>query len=280
MMKLQRTDSNPDFTIDVYGAFAWVTLFSNRALPENKKQELINQGVTSAITIKKSRSDLPEKPQIWFGDPRASFTVEENGIKYEIRTNGSNPGLFLDHQITRQWLKQNAKDKKVLNLFSYTGSLGISAAVGGAAETKNIDLSKSATDWAKSNATLNSLSDSHQFIKGDVFDWMKRFLRKKTIFDIVISDPPSQSRSDELHFSTEKHLDLLHELCVQTVAPNGILITSINTETISENALVESVKNVGRKLKRKIRKMEPLPLPTGFEPGFRSMKGIRVLFVQ
>lgn len=277
-MNLRRIHSDAKCTIDQYDALAWVTLFSKHELSEKTKHDLGKKGITGAVIIYKTKMDAPGKPGIWFGEVEEFFQVNEHDIAYEIRTTSSHPGLFLDHQITRNWLKENATNKSVLNLFSYTGSLGISAAMGGALETINIDLSNQTTQWAKKNAMLNNLGGTHQFIKGDVFDWMKRFNRRKTMFDIVISDPPSQSRSDELHFSTEKHLDMLHELCINCVNPEGILLTSINTETISEKALIASVKNISKKLSRKIKKIESLPLPKGFEPDFRSMKGIRVMF--
>lgn len=277
-MNLRRLHSDSQCIIDQYDKLAWVTLFSKNELSEKIKHDLEKKGITGAVKIYKTKTDAPDQPQIWFGDVEDFFQVIELGIAYEIHTTSSHPGLFLDHQITRKWLKENTKDKSVLNLFSYTGSLGISAAMGGAGETINIDLSNQTTQWAKKNAMLNNLGGTHQFIKGDVFDWMNRFNRRKTMFDIVISDPPSQSRSDEMHFSTEKHLDMLHELCITCINPQGILITSINTETISEKVLIASVNNISKKQGRKIKKIETLPLPKGFDPDFRSMKGCRIFF--
>lgn len=277
-MNIRRLHSDAQCIVDQYNTLAWVTLFSKVELPERIKTNLEKKGVTSAVKIYKSKDQAPEKPTAWFGEIEDFFQVNEYDIAYEIHTTSSHPGLFLDHQNTRKWLIDNAKEKTVLNLFSYTGSLGIASAMGGASETINIDLSNQTTQWAKKNAMLNNLGGQHQFLKGDVFDWMKRFNRRKTMFDIVISDPPSQSRSDELHFTTEKHLDLLHELCIQAVNPQGTLITSINTETISNKVLAASIKNVSKKLGRKIKKMEELPLPKGFDPNFRSMKGIRIFF--
>jgi 23S rRNA (cytosine1962-C5)-methyltransferase len=275
---LARIDSNQSFTIDGYDSFAWITLYSNVDISD-LIPKLQQEGITSAVKITKSSSDLPTQPEVVFGDVPETLIAEELGCKYEIRCkNTFHAGLFLDHQLTRQWLHEKSKDKTLLNLFSYSGSLTIAAAIGGAKESISIDLSNPATQWAKTNATLNGLNESHQFIKGDVFDWTKRFKKKQRTFDIVISDPPSQSRSEELHFSTKNHLDLLHERCLDCLAPKGVLITSINTETISEKALKASILNTGKKMNRSVRNIEVLALPKGFEPGFRAMKGLRVLF--
>lgn len=277
-LHLRRIHSNPDYTIDQYGTLAWASKFIDKEIPRAIQNDLISQGVHGGVKIQKSKSELPSKPENWFGKVPEKLHVQEYGVTYEIRTTAAHPGLFLDHQFTRLWLKENSKDKSALNLFSYTGSLGISAAMGGARESMNIDLSNPSTEWAKENAKLNQLSDQHLFIKGDVFDWVKRFQKKSRKFDIVISDPPSQSRSDELHFSTEKHLDMLHESCIQLIAPKGVLITSINTEKMDQDVLLASVYNLSKKLHRKIKSHEFLELPEGFSPKFRSMRGIRVYF--
>ena len=273
-MKLLRLESNNQYTVDQYDSLAWINVYEDVDL-KLVGGKIRHENVESAVAIVKTKSTLPAKPEILFGKPPQSFIVNEQGIQFEIRTTASHPGLFLDHQYTRKWLQDNSKDQSVLNLFSFTGSLGIAAAVGGASESFNIDLANQATLWAKANAQLNKLGASHQFIKGDVFDWTNRFKKKKKKFDIVISDPPSQSRSDLLHFSTEKHLDSLHEQCIELVAPKGIFITSINTENLGVDVLYASVKNTAKKLKRSITRYDVLTLPNGFDPNFRSMHGIR-----
>lgn len=279
-MQLRRLYSTPQYTVDQYGPFAWATLYSIQDTTNVIEAALQREGINSAIKIFKNKTGAPDKPEFWFGYVPETVTVEENGVLFEVRCqNTFHPGLFLDHQITRETLKEISSGKTLLNLFSYTGSLAIAAAVGGATKTISIDLSNPSTQWAKKNAELNHLNpEQHQFIKGDVFDWTKRFKKKNQTFDIVVSDPPSQSRSDEMHFSTQKHLDLLHELCITCVAPGGILFTSINTETISEKVMMASTHNVAEKLGRKIKRYDRLVLPEGFDNDFRSMKGIRIDF--
>lgn len=277
-MMLSRIVSNPKYTVDQFEHVAWITSYDVFEPSSSLESRLRDQGIRGVVVIEKLKSKLPEKTKVWFGHVPETLIVNENGVQFEIRTTSSHPGLFLDHQLTRQWLTENSENKTVLNLFSYTGSLGIAAAVGGASETTNIDLAKSATDWAKKNAELNRLGPQHQFIKGDVFDWTKRFAKKNRTFDVVISDPPSQSRSDILHFSTEKHMDQLHEACIQLLGPKGILISSVNSEKLNHKVLTASVINIAKKLQRNIGKIHNLDLPDSFDPNFRSMRGIRVFF--
>lgn len=274
-MPLERIFSTRDCIIDRYDSLAWATFFSDRTPPSELKDRLIKLKISDAVRVHRPKRGLPSSPLPWFGRPARTFTVIENGVWFEIRTDTFHPGLFLDHTLTRIWLKNQSKGKTVLNLFSYTGSLGIASAKGDASHSINIDLSNQATIWAKTNALLNQLGPQHQFIKGDSFDWLKRFHRQEKTFDIIISDPPSQSHSSKFHFSTEKHLDLLHDYCVKCLSPGGILVTSINTEKVSQTALVKSVESACKKNDRKLIHLEFLPLPPGFDPGFRSMKGVR-----
>lgn len=276
-MPLRRLISKPDYIVDQYDDLAWINVYDKHP-PEHITYDLQQQGINHAVLIQKTKGNLPSKIEHLFGNPPLTFIVEEFGVKYEIHTSSSHPGLFLDHQRTREWLLDNAKGKSVLNLFSYTGSMTMASAVGGSTNSVSIDLSGPTTQWAMKNAELNNLGPEHQFVKADVFDWTKRFKKKNLNFDIVISDPPSQSRSDELHFSTQKHLDLLHERCIDCVAPGGTLITSINTETLTDKVLLASCHNVADRLGRKIKYSTSLALPEGFESNFRSMRGIRVDF--
>ncbi|MGR9861208.1 class I SAM-dependent methyltransferase, partial [Escherichia coli] len=84
-------------------------------------------------------------------------------------------GLFLDHRITREKVKQLAENKRVLNLFCYTGSFSVYAAAGKAASVTSVDLSKTYLGWAEDNFAINLLKDKkkYQFIHADVKQYLK-----------------------------------------------------------------------------------------------------------
>jgi 23S rRNA (cytosine1962-C5)-methyltransferase len=123
------------------------------------------------------------------------FEVLESGLRFEIDFQaGYSPGLFLDQRANRDQLRDLAHHKSVLNTFSYTCAFGVAAAVGGAA-TVNLDLSRHYLDWGKRNYEINRISlENHDFIYGDVFDWLGRFQRRGRTFDLVVLDPPTFSR--------------------------------------------------------------------------------------
>ncbi|MBP6624979.1 MAG: class I SAM-dependent methyltransferase, partial [Chitinophagaceae bacterium] len=123
------------------------------------------------------------------------FEVQEQGIKFKVNMHDYlDTGLFLDHRITRQRVRLEAKGKHVLNLFAYTGAFSVYAAIGGAFSTTTVDLSNTYLNWAKENFKLNQISLArHDFIKTDAKEWVKQKPQKK--YDIIVLDPPTVSRS-------------------------------------------------------------------------------------
>src|SRR5258705_2953601 len=92
------------------------------------------------------------------------FVVDENGLKFIVNLSDYlDTGLFLDHRTTRQMVREQTKNKKVLNLFAYTGSFSVYAAAGAADEVSTVDLSKTYLDWAKNNMELNGFNDQSKY---------------------------------------------------------------------------------------------------------------------
>lgn len=245
-----------NISIDRFGQHAWVTLWEEQAssaILESFEKNLcaalcdfLQQHFASAVLLYRPVKGVPENPSILFGSPPTErFSVYEKNMqeeqaKYWIQLqDAKHPGLFLDHAPLRAWLMQNSKGLRVLNTFAYTGSLSAAAAIGGAAHVTTLDLSKATMRWAETNGELNGLyGDRARWIAGDVFEWLPRLKKETTqgkipLFDMVIMDPPSFSRSDKGTFSTAKDLPKLHALALDILAPGGLLITSINSAQIS-----------------------------------------------
>src|SRR6185436_8584560 len=104
----------------------------------------------------------------------AEFVVNENGLKFIVNLSDYlDTGLFLDHRITRQIVKESA-GKKVLNLFCYTGSFSVYAAAGSADEVISVDLSKTYLDWAERNLVLNGFTtkEKYSMVHADVMQYL------------------------------------------------------------------------------------------------------------
>lgn len=165
---------------------------------------------------KSNRHDQYEKV-----DSKQEFIpVKENGIKFLVNlTDYLDTGLFLDHRITRQMVKEDSPGKRVLNLFAYTGSFSVYAAIADAASVTTVDLSKTYLAWAEDNFALNHLDDKtrYSFIHADVKQYLKTL--QANSFDVVIMDPPTFSNSKRMKDFLDiqrDHAELLNDVLYAT----------------------------------------------------------------
>jgi 23S rRNA (cytosine1962-C5)-methyltransferase len=142
--------------------------------------------------------------------------VQEYQCKFYINLHDYlDTGLFLDHRPTRKLIGKLSNGKRVLNLFCYTASFSIYAALAGASEVWSADLSNTYIQWAQQNAQLNNCNNPHimQWYKVDVLQWIATL--PPNYFDIVICDPPTFSNSKMMHTYwdvQEHHAQLLLQL--------------------------------------------------------------------
>ena len=176
---------------------------------------------------KSNRLDQYEKT-----DTKAEyFSVAEQGLQFLVNlTDYLDTGLFLDHRITRQMVRNECKGKRVLNLFAYTGSFSVYAAAGEAASVTTVDLSKTYLTWAEQNLELNNLKDDtkHFFVHADVKQYLKTL--PPDSFDLVIIDPPTFSNSKRMKDFLDiqrDHVELLNDL-IGATTPGGTIYFSTN----------------------------------------------------
>lgn len=133
----------------------------------------------------------------WYGDdhPQSPVTsIVENGIQYEVDVeNGQKTGFFLDQKYNRQAIWKIARDRKVLDCCTHTGSFALNAAKAGAKSVLAMDISQTALDMAAINVQHNGLS--LQFRQGDVFEVLKQLKAEHADFDFIILDPPAFTKS-------------------------------------------------------------------------------------
>lgn len=142
---------------------------------------------------------------------------------------------------------------------------------GGAAHVTSLDLAKPALQWAEENWKLNQLDASRaRWIAGDVFEWLPRFKREGQKFDCVILDPPSFSRGKKGNFSTSKDLARLHELAMDLLAPQGVLVTSINSAQVPVSKYQADVLAAARNQRMSFEVLSRIDLPETFPTVFGS----------
>ena len=137
---------------------------------------------------------------------KQSITLNEHGALFKINLwDYLDTGLFLDHRKTRQIVAKKSKNKSLLNLFAYTGSVSVQAALHGANSITTVDMSNTYLNWAQDNFALNKLnSHKYQFIQADCLDWLKKNTEK---FDLIFIDPPTFSNSKRMEDSFDVQRD-------------------------------------------------------------------------
>ena len=141
-------------------------------------------------------------------------------------------GLFLDHRPLRLMIAQQAKNKRFLNLFSYTGTASVHAAIGGAKSTLTVEMSNTYLQWAENNFELNDLSgEQYQFVRSDSSQWLEDAQKNlKKQFDLIFLDPPTFSNSKRMEqcFDIQiEHVKLIQN-AAELLSDEGVLYFSTN----------------------------------------------------
>jgi 23S rRNA (cytosine1962-C5)-methyltransferase len=231
------------FSIEVYGDNVYVAEYKRRhGMTEEEHDEWMEQSLVVISEVLETSTDgiflkLRQRKAGRLGQYQKvdqvqhEFLVEENGLKFIINLSDYlDTGLFLDHRITRQMVKEQSRDKKVLNLFAYTGSFSVYAAAGGAAEVATVDLSKTYLSWAERNMKANEFSDprKYSFIHADVKQYLGTL--QPGYFDIIVMDPPTFSNSKRMEDFLDiqqDHVELINQ-CLRALTSGGVLYFSTN----------------------------------------------------
>ena len=144
---------------------------------------------------------------------------------------------ILDHRNARDMIRKISKNKRVLNLFAYTGAFTCYAIEGFAKKTTTVDLNPNYCKWAERNIYLNggATSDDHAVLASDCIRYLNH---SRDTFDIIICDPPTFSNSKrgstEPFSINEDHVDLIR-LCEKRLSDSGLLFFSSNSKSFRLN---------------------------------------------
>lgn len=161
------------------------------------------------------------------------FIVLEYGIKFKVNLlDYLDTGLFLDHRETRRQVGSIAKDKRLLNLFSYTCAFSVHAAVGGALFTKSVDMSNTYNDWGRDHFELNGIkAKDHPIVRADCLKFLDEMIRSQERYDLIVIDPPTVSRSKKMDQMFDIQLDyevLIHK-ALRLLTEGGTIFFSTNS---------------------------------------------------
>ncbi len=185
-----------------------------------------------SLSSSRKQEGLSESEGTLYGALPEEIEVSENGVKFLVSiTKGQKTGLFLDQRSMRKKIESYAKDKRVLNCFSYTGGFSLFALKGGASEVVSIDSCKTASAYAQKNTELNHFSH-HTIHVSDVFD----FLRNDPLnFNLVILDPPAFAKKrNDVEQACKGYIEL-NRLAIEKMPPASLLLTCSCSYFIDQN---------------------------------------------
>lgn len=280
-------DGLPGLTVDRYGDYLMLQLYSPAWRPHMKLvtqtlQELLApRGIYEKSRPQKTReleaaSDSKDYGRLLAGaaaPPR--LEVRENGLSFLISlVQGLNTGLFLDQRSNRRDLTGRVADKRLLNLFSYTGAFSVAAAAAGAAAVTSVDASPGYTDWARTNFAANHLNPAqHEFIVGDCLATLATLAQSRKNYDIIVMDPPSFSTTAKSRFTTRGGTSDLVAAALPLVSDGGLLITSSNHQKVDTADYLKELRRGALQTGRELRVIALLgqsadfPYPVSFPEG-------------
>jgi 23S rRNA (cytosine1962-C5)-methyltransferase len=234
------------FAIDLYqsaeGLHAHVAEYQrNHTLSEAEHGQWLTSSrevISEALSVPvgnihlKERSVITDRREQYshFNQTNTTIVVQEHGARFLVNLSDYlDTGLFLDHRPTRVLVREQSLGKCVLNLFAYTGSFSVYAALGGADRVITVDLSNTYLDWAKENFRLNGLpADNDDFIASDVGALLPTLPSQS--MDLIVCDPPTFSNSKKMRgvFDVQRDHPALLNQCLRLLKPGGRIYFSTN----------------------------------------------------
>ncbi len=253
-------DLIPGLIVDKYGDYLVIQIST---LGMEKLKPQIISYLTSLLSVKGiyEKSLLPTRKEEGldpfegnlFGEIVDLVEISEYGSKYLISyIKGQKTGFFLDQREMRALIRHYAKNKRVLNCFSYTGGFSVAALSNGASEVHSIDISKEAIGLAKNNLLLNGFDpEKNKLFAEDVL----KFLRESTSlpYDIVILDPPAFAKKKQDVISACKGYKEINRQAIQKMPAGSLLLTCSCSYHVDEELFQKVVFQAATDAKRGVK---------------------------
>ena len=284
-------DLLPGLIIDVYGETAVMQAHSiGMHLCRKEIAHALNEVMGGRVKhiYYKSETTLPFKADLGqengfiYGGSDENVAIE-NGLKFYVDwLRGQKTGFFVDQRDNRSLLEQFAKDKRVLNMFCYTGGFSFYAMRGGAQLVHSVDSSAKAIELTNRNVELNFPGDSrHQAICEDAFKYLEEAGDQ---YDLIILDPPAFAKHRGALHHALKGYTRLNNKAFQKIQPGGILFTFSCSQVVMKDNFRNAVFTAAAQAGRKVRILHQLHQPADhpiniYHPEGEYLKGL-VLYVE
>ncbi len=245
----EQGDGLPGVTLDRYGQYAVLSVAS----PEAEAQAqaiadcLVEQGVLGVYLKRRERRDIRRAETLSLaplaplaGQPAPTpLGVEEGALRICVElSDGLSTGLFLDQRDNRRRIAESAAGKRVLNLFAYTCSFSVAAALGGATRVTSVDLAGRALERGRHNFRANGISpETHEFVQSDAVRFVRAAFKNGRRFELIVLDPPSFASVGRATFRFERDIGAVMSDCLRLLTPGGSLLCVTNHKKTSAQGL-------------------------------------------
>ena len=178
------------------------------------------------------------------GETSPVTEIAENGIRYRVDVeNGQKTGFFLDQKYNRRAAASIARGKNVIDCCTHTGSFALNCAKAGAAHVTAVDVSAAAVEMARSNAVLNGLEGNMDFVRSDIFDFLKaRIEAHDRSADYIILDPPAFTKSRKTVGNARNGYLELNTLAMRLLPRGGYLATASCSHFMKDELFADMLK--------------------------------------
>ncbi len=185
--------------------------------------------------------------------PEKDIIIEENGLFYyvDIQT-GQKTGFYHDQRDNRLEIRNYAKEKRCLDICTYSGGFAMNMARGLAWDITAVDISPSALNIARRNAILNGLSMIN-FVQEDAFKFLTDKVKENALYDMIVLDPPKFTHSKSSVKQALKGYIQLNTLAMKLLDRSGILVTCSCSGRILLNDFIQAVHYAGLQAKKQVR---------------------------
>ncbi len=187
----------------------------------------------------------------WYGGEHPASPVTEiceNGIYYNVDVeNGQKTGFFLDQKYNRLAVARIAKERRVLDCFTHTGSFALNAAKGGAAHVTAVDVSQTAVDMARANAVRNGLDGVMDFVAADVFELLPKLeAAGGKPYDLIILDPPAFTKSRKTVGSAQRGYKEINLRALRLLPRGGYFATASCSHFMPDALFCDMLRSAAR----------------------------------
>lgn len=263
-------DGLPGLIVDKYGDY--LVLQSLTAGIERQKETILaalNQIWQPTGIVERSDAEvrkkegLPKISRVASGEaPPETLIIQENGIKFGVNLMGGHKsGFYLDQRDNRTAVCQphHVKNKRVLNVFAYTGGFGLYAIANEASQVTHIDSSYDALALAEQNVLHNGWErPQDEYLAGDAFDVLRHYRDSNETFDLIVLDPPKFAHSQrDIDRACRGYKDL-NLLAMRLLSPDGLLATFSCSGLISADLFQKVLFGAAVDAERQVQILQPL----------------------